>query len=518
MKNIIPVANDYSERFHKLVWGAITNIAKKSNINKISAVEIENELILFKTSIDIWNVNNGFEYIENAIAETKDKIHNVGLYRDNVRKYSILRNAYDELRMDISFIYEEYDELDTTDYRQQEKEDKMKAFDKMDSKEVLTKITNKLLDFKNAWNTDFSDNYSFHVGEELEERLAEHKRQENVWGYPFQSGYLTTIFRGMRTQKFIIRSSKSGGGKSRSSMVDACNIGCDKIYDWTKKDWISVGKKQPCLFISTELTKEEIQDCILAHVSGIEEDRIAEWKDITQEEEDVLQLSVDIVKDSLVFGEYMPDFTIDSISDTVEEYVLNKNITHAFFDYINDSPSLYSYYIEKTGIRLQTHQILFLFSQSLKQLANKYDIYLGSATQLSSNWKEEKDANALKGSKAIIEKADGGIIALPASPPDIKKLKPILDSGFYEIPNFCYNIFKNRGGRWNDIIVWTKLNMGTMREKDCFVTNTECELITDIEKTLIEFQLEDVGNPTVFNEDSMDNGNEYITKLNETKL
>jgi len=60
--------------------------------------------------------------------------------------------------------------------------------------------------------------------------------------------------------------------------------------------------------------------------------------------------------------------------------------------------------------------------------------------------------------------------------------------------------------------------MGTMREKDCFVTNTECELITDIEKTLIEFQLEDVGNPTVFNEDSMDNGNEYITKLNETKL
>ena len=71
----------------------------------------------------------------------------------------------------------------------------------------------------------------------------------------------------------------------------------------------------------------------------------------------------------------MPDFTIDSISDKVEEYILNKNITHCFFDYINDSPSLYSYYMEKTGVRLRTDQILFLFSQSLKAVANKYDIY-----------------------------------------------------------------------------------------------------------------------------------------------
>jgi len=512
------VANDYSERFHKLVWGAITNIAKKSNISKISAVEIENELILFKTSLDIWNVNNGFDYIENAITETKDKIHNVGLYKDNVRKYSILRNACDELRMDISFIYEEYDELDTMDYKQKEKEEKMKAFDKMNSSEVLAKITNKLLEFKNTWDSDFTDNYSFHLGDNIDELVDDIEKQKDIWGYPFQSGYLTTIFRGMRAKKFIIRSSKSGGGKSRSSMTEACNIGCDLIYDWKKMEWISTGEKQPCLFISTELTREEIQTCLLAHISGVEEDRISEQKDITDKEREIIHASKAIMKQSTVYGEYMPDFNIDHIRDKIEEYVLNKNITHAFFDYINDSPSLYSYYIEKTGIRLQTHQILFLFSQSLKQVANKYDIYLGSATQLSSNWKEEKDANALKGSKAIIEKADGGIIALPASPPDIKKLKPILDSGFYEMPNFCYHVFKNRGGRWNDIIVWTKLNMGTMREKDCFVTNSEYELISDIEKTLLEFQIEDVGNPTVFDADSMDDGRDYIAQLNKTKL
>lgn len=511
------VATDYSERFHKMIFGALVNIAKKSNMNKITAVEIENELSLFKTSIDIWNVNNGFEYIENAIEETKDKVYNVDLYRDNVRKYSILRNARDELKMDISYLYEEYDELDTTDVRLQEKINKMEKFNNMKSRDVLASITSKYLNFKSVWNDSFSDNYNFHIGDNIDELVEDLKSQDNAWGYPFQSAYLTTIFRGMRGKKFMVRSSISGGGKSRSSMAEACNIGCDKMYDWSTKSWVSTGEKQPCLFISTELTKEEIQTCQLAHICGIEEDRLAEWKEITEEEEEIINISKEIMKESLVFGEHLPDFTIDLISDKVEEYVLNKNITHCFFDYINDSPSLYSYYIEKTGVRLQTHQILFLFSQSLKAVANKYDIYLGSATQLSSNWKEEKDANALKGSKAIIEKADYGVISLPATPQDIKKLKPLLDGGFYDIPNYCYHVFKNRGGKWNSVIVWTKLNLGNMREKDCFVTNTEYELISDIEKTVLEFEIQDVGSPTVFDASDV-SAKEYITQLNKTKL
>lgn len=508
---------DYTDRFHKVIFGAITNIAKKSNVNKITAVEIENELSLFKTSLDIWNSNNGFEYIENAIRETQDKVYNVDLYRDEVRKYSLLRNAKDELGMDISFIYEEFDELDTTDMRLKEKQEKMKKFNNMKSREVSALINNKYLNFKSMWSDKFSDNYSFHLGDNIDERLQEHKNQDNSWGYPFQSAYMTTIFRGMRGKKFMIRSSISGGGKSRSSMAEAGNIGCDRIYDWSKKEWISTGEKRPCLFISTELTREEIQDCLLAHISGIEEDRIAEWRDIGHEEERVLIEATEVMKHSLVYGEHIPDFTIDLISDKIEEYVLNKNITHCFFDYINDSPSLYSYYIEKTGVKLQTHQILFLFSQSLKALANKYDIYLGSATQLSSNWKDEKDANSLKGSKAIIEKADYGVISLPASPQDLKKLKPILESSFYKEPNYCYHIFKNRGGKWKSVIVWTRLNMGTMREVDSFVTNTEYELISDIEKTILEFQIEDIS-ATKFDSIEDTNVSEYISELNKTKL
>ena len=160
----------------------------------------------------------------------------------------------------------------------------------------------------------FGDNYSFKAGDGITDRLREHKEQQNVYGYPFQSGYLTTVYRGMRPKKYILRSSVSGGGKSRSSLADGCNMVSDRIYDWSKKEWISTGDSQPVLFISTELEKDEIQDIILAHVSGIEQDRIETWDDITPEEEKILEESAKYIETYEYYVEYMPDFTIDLIS------------------------------------------------------------------------------------------------------------------------------------------------------------------------------------------------------------
>lgn len=499
-------SSDYNEDFHRIIWGAIYNIAKKGNVSKITSIEIENEISQFDNTLGIWSKNNGATYIERAIEDTKDKTYNINLYHDNVRKFSIIRQASEQMGMNIDFLYDENDE------------EKIKAFNDMDSNKVLGIIIDKFNNFRNLWKSNFGDNFSFHAGDNILNTLANCKNKDTSFGYPFQSHFMTTIFRGMKPKKFIIRSSKSGGGKTRNSLAEACNISSDKIYDWIKREWVTTGQKQPVLFISTELQPEELQTCLLAHISGIEEDRIVEWKDITDEEEKIIDESAIIVQDSLLYGEYIPDFTIDLIEEKIEEYVINSNITHCFFDYINDSPNLYGYYMEKTGIRLRPDQILFLFSTSLKRIANKYNIYLGSATQLSSNWKEEKDANALKGSKAIIEKADGGIISLPATSSDLKKLKPLLEKGFFEEPNMAYYIFKNRGNRWVSVIVWTKMNMGTVREKDCFVTNNDYELITDIEQTILDFQMDDIGEVKGLISDEEESANEFINEFNKVEL
>ena len=397
--------HDYPENFHRMIWGAIFNIAKKGNVEKITPIDIENEISQLDVAVSLWKNNDGWDYIESAIEMATDKTVNIGKYYDDVRKYSIVRNAEEFLKMDISFIYDENDD------------EKIERFNTLTSVDVLNELNNKFVDFKSMWKNTFGDNYSFLVGDNISDRLKEHKEQQNVYGYPFQSGYLTTVYRGMRRKKYILRSSVSGGGKSRNSLADGCNMVSDRIYDWTKKEWISTGDSQPVLFISTELEKEEIQDIILAHVSGIEQDRIETWEDITTEEEKILEESAKYIETYEYYVEYMPDFTIELISETIEKYILNYGIVACFFDYINDSPSLYEYYYNKTHTRLRTDQILFLFSAALKLVCNKFDIYLGSATQLNDNYKEDnnKDAGALKGSKAIIEKADGGILALPVT-------------------------------------------------------------------------------------------------------
>jgi len=497
-------ANDFAESFHKLIFGSIQNIAKKSRVSKITSLEIENEISQFPASMSLWNLNEGALYIDRAIEETVDKTENIELYFDTVRKFSMLRIATESLKMDISFIYDENNE------------NKLELFNKMNSKQVLAQLLNKFNEFKNLWGSSFSDNYNFHAGDGIVDIIEDCKNQESSYGYPMQSGYMTTIFRGLRPRKCMIRSSVSGGGKTRNSLAEACNISSDKIFDWGKHIWLSTGAKSPVLFISTELSKEELQTCLLAHISGVSEDRLTEWKNITPEEEIIIYESGEIVKESLLYGEYQPDFTIETIEETIETYIINQNITHCFFDYINDSPSLYAYYGQKTGTKLRTDQILFLFSAALKQLANKYDIFLGSSTQLSSNWKEEKDGNALKGSKAILEKPDYGILALPATSADLQKIKPILDNGFYTIPNMGYYIIKNRGGKWKSIVVWTKLDMGCVREIDCFVTNVDFELITDIEPTFIEFALEDVGECEPIEAET--SACELITEFNKINL
>ncbi|MED1679398.1 hypothetical protein P4V04_23310, partial [Bacillus subtilis] len=136
-------------------------------------------------------------------------------------------------------------------------------------------------------------------------------------------------------------------------------------------------------------------------------------------------------------------------------------------------------------------QILLLMSDKLKGLCNKYDVYMMSATQLNGDWKEAWlkgqviDASYLRGSKAIADKTDAAMIILPLSKKEKDAIDPILKEGFYPEPNFVTHVFKNRGNEYDKVKVFSHINMGNMRIKDCFTTNLDNELIT-VEKLNIK--------------------------------
>ena len=80
----------------------------------------------------------------------------------------------------------------------------------------------------------------------------------------------------------------------------------------------------------------------------------------------------------------------------------------------------------------------------------------------------------------VARKIDCGMIMLQTSQDDRESLKNIVNSMGIEMPDIKISVYKNRRGRYKDILLWCKSNRGSCRIDPIFVTNYNYELI-DIE-------------------------------------
>ena len=80
----------------------------------------------------------------------------------------------------------------------------------------------------------------------------------------------------------------------------------------------------------------------------------------------------------------------------------------------------------------------------------------------------------------VARKIDCGMIMLQTSQDDRESLKNIVNSMGIEMPDIKISVYKNRRGRYKDILLWCKSNRGICRIDPVFVTNYNYELM-DIE-------------------------------------
>lgn len=161
--------------------------------------------------------------------------------------------------------------------------------------------------------------------------------------------------------------------------------------------------------------------------------------------------------------------------------------------------------LAKQGARnLQEHQVLRIMSIRLKNICNRYNVWIGTATQLNDSWKQGVlDQSALEGSKSIVNKLDMGAIQIPLTTQDESLYAEIANEanlGFGAMPTHTINVYKNRGNKWKLIRIWVSFNLGTLRMTDLFVTNYKGEVVTDITPVMVEQFIEEEDNGvTVFN-------------------
>lgn len=458
--------DDFVDKFHKIIFSAIYNLYQEG-VEKITPIEIDGYLSGFKTLHSIFESNEGIDYLFKL--EELGEPDNFEYHYMRVKKFTLLRRYY-EAGIDITDLYSIDPLLDAN----QEVLNNQR-FNEMTIDQMIKHIETKLIDIKDNFMFD-SEGYEGHVSENLDEILF-NKMQTPSYGATFTSGYYNTATRGARKRKLYCVSGSSGSGKTRKALADTLGFCVPIIYDVEKKKWVKTGATGKGLFISTELEEEEIKVPCLCYIAGVDEEKIND-NELFEEEKERIRIAKKILEKTPFWIVELFDFDVDDIEHTIQKYINKHDVDYIFFDYIHSTLKMFDSMGKKGAKNLQEHQLLRIMTIHLKNMCNKYDVWIGTSTQLNESWKNDGTANydqsALEGSKSIVNKLDVGAIQLPLTLKDellYEEIKATANFNFGEAPTHTINIYKNRGNRWKMIRIWVHFNLGTLRTKDLFVTD-----------------------------------------------
>lgn len=464
------------EDFHQIIFASIFNLYNQG-INVIDCFAIDSFISGYDKQYKIFIDNKGLDYVLDAstMCEAENFVYNY----NRLKKFSLLR-YYESQGLDTRFIY------DTTVIEPKQQESEQKKFDAYAIDEIIDIVEIKFVNEPKCAFRAYSENSGQLAGDGLFELIEKYKKEPEI-GFPMQSKFMNTLLHGARRKTLFLRSGGTGSGKTRLSVADTVTTSVPWIYNMATNEWEYTGFSVPALIISTELSISEIQSIIVSFVSGVEEDHIVYNNYMPGEYERVLK-ATEYILGSPLYIEFLPDFDMDDIKNTIKKYQREKGIELVNFDYLHTSIKLLIQISSMSrGLKLREDQVLFMFSDALKSISSSLNIHIDTATQLNDGYKDakEKDQSLLRGSKAIADRIDAGYVALAPSNSEIEAIKPILSKGIYPKPNMIYHLYKCRRGKITRVKVWLFVNLGNCRVQDLFVTTFDNELIP-VEKLTIE--------------------------------
>ena len=470
---------DFMQSLHQTVFKAINNIvynASGDNVSNITAVDVDNYLSAYPTQYKVWNDQKGFEYLQNCLEHANQETYWQSY--DRVKKMSILR-AYVHKGFDVSELYD----WESDDFLSREKS--LQELDKKDMKDIFEYFTLKNLQIKENYDIE-TEGKQFKAGANIKSLLEKFKAGIE-YGIPYPNLFENFLFRGQRKGKVVLRSGASGTLKTSISISNMVNNAVDKIYKNGK--WEYNGGSFPSLFISTELDEDELNVIALAYITGIPRKVIMDGL-FNKHQEEILEEAGKILEESPLYMYHIPNFSVVDIEDIIERNILDNDVGYISFDYIQLTSKLSRSTSELFGKNQREDQILLHLSSSLKTLAEKYNVYIETGTQLNRNSKDEDnwDATSIRGGSSIVDKVDTAQLLFRAKEKHLEKVREIIESnGFGHEPDYLRVVYKNRAGM-ADVIIWSHMNPSTVREEVLFCTDLDYNIIEDVEKLDLKFK------------------------------
>jgi len=298
-------------------------------------------------------------------------------------------------------------------------------------------------------------------------------------GMPVQGEIFNQVIDGAKKGTLTIRSAASGVGKTRNAVADACYLAYPIRYNSTTCEWEQVGNCEKVLFIVTEQRFKEVRTMILAYLTDINATRF-KYADFSDRERAVITQAIALMEkyDNLILVK-MPNPTIELVKTIVRENCIIYDIGYVFYDYIFIGPSLLN---EFKGFALRNDEVLLMFATALKDLAVELDVAMFTSTQLNAKGDDNKDIRnegSLAGGRSTINKADNGAIMARPTKEELEVLAPLYENHPENKPNLVTDIFKVRSGEWTQVRIWSDMNLGTLKKRDLFITDSRMDPVED---------------------------------------
>lgn len=465
---------EFPQQLDKFIFSAIYNLYAGGAQN-IHTIDVDNYLQSNELAKKLMERDNGIAFLQDC--ETYSEEGNFPYYYGRFKKLILLREL-EKRGKDISQFYSE-DPLDPNHIAINDR------FEKITTADILNSLKGELATLENKFvvNSLYKESLA---SDNIRTVIADLKQKPEV-GIKLQGDIFNTITRGGRKGKLYLRSASSGVGKSRSMVGDACNIAYPIRFEPRYNKWIATGGGEPVCYIMTEQDTEEIQTMVLAYLSGFNEEMFL-YGTFREEHMERILKAVDIMESysQNLLLVHMPNPSASLISNLFREYSIQKGVQNFFYDYIFSCSGILNEYRD-LGIREDV--ALRLFTTNLKNLAVELDAFVMTATQISNDDNKAggfKDMRNIQGSKAIANLVDFGCIM---SVPTQEELSEV--EGFQKLFNFSPNcvtdVFKNRRGRWTRVRIWSRMDLGTCRRYDLFVTTTNNKPIEDFQ--CVEFNM-----------------------------
>jgi len=460
------ILTDFPSRFERSIFMAINGLYR-NGATKIQPIDIENFIEPDQVSAKLFKDKNGIEYLQDIIELSE--VENFDFYYNRFKMFNLLKDLKKQ-GFDTSEFYCE-------DLTNPKAEEINQGFNMLSPKMITDAVRKKLLGVEAKYET--TDEIEVESAAQGMNTLVDELGAAYEIGMPVQGEIFNQVIDGAKKGTLTIRSAASGVGKTRNAVADACYLAYPIRYNSTTCEWEQVGNCERVLFIVTEQRFKEVRTMILAYLTDINATRF-KYADFSDRERGVITQAIALMEkyDNLVLVK-MPNPTIESVKTIVRENCIIYDIGYVFYDYIFIGPSLLN---EFKGFALRNDEVLLMFATALKDLAVELDVAMFTSTQLNAKGDDNKDIRnegALAGGRSTINKADNGAIMARPTKEELEILAPLYENNPENKPNLVTDIFKVRSGEWTQVRIWSDMNLGTLKKRDLFITDSRMDPVAD---------------------------------------